>query len=255
MKRGAPNHPKMHRLALALKSPLYSAVGLLEMLWHYAGAYTPRGDIGIVDDEHIAKGVDWRRKPAALIEMLVNTKWLDLDAQHRLIVHDWPDHADDVVRKKLARMGLDFLPVYSRRRSIVRSSVSQRSVSGQSASDVHARLGYGSGNGNGTGRAGPPDDGNPLAADYERVLLAWPDDKRGVDLGMQFWLSLIDCGELTSENLPAVFEGLERWKTSDLWHRDGGKYIPAIANAQGTGWLQKRAWKDYPKQFIQEANW
>jgi hypothetical protein len=88
---------------------------------------------------------------------------------------------------------------------------------------------------------------NELYSEYDEFVKRWPDDKRGVDLGAQMWISLVDSKEITGANVPEVFAGLERWKGSDLWRRDNGKYIPAIANPQGTGWLQKRSWKDQPK--------
>ena len=61
------------------------------------------------------------------------------------------------------------------------------------------------------------------------------------------WISLVDSGEITGGNIGDVLDGLERWKGSEAWQKDNGKYIPAIANTQATGWLQKRAWKDHPK--------
>jgi hypothetical protein len=82
---------------------------------------------------------------------------------------------------------------------------------------------------------------------YRDFLRCWPDDKRGVDLGSQWWISYIDDGTITEDNVHEVFEGLERWKASELWARENGRYIPALANSRGTGWLQVRAWKDWPK--------
>ncbi len=96
---------------------------------------------------------------------------------------------------------------------------------------------------------------NSLAGEYMRLVEAWPDDRRGVDLGAQVWISLVDSGEITAAGLQEVFAGLERWKLSELWQKSNGKYIPAIANPQGTGWLQKRAWKDHPKPAATEENW
>lgn len=88
---------------------------------------------------------------------------------------------------------------------------------------------------------------NELYSEYDELVKRWPADKRGVDLGAQMWISLVDLKEITVANLCEVFAGLERWKGSELWRRDNGKFIPAIANPQGTGWLQKRAWKDQPR--------
>jgi uncharacterized protein YdaU (DUF1376 family) len=88
---------------------------------------------------------------------------------------------------------------------------------------------------------------------YHELPKRWGESKVGIDLGMQVWISLVDSGEITEANVHEVFEGLERWKNSELWAKENGRYIPAIANPQGTGWLQKRAWKDYPKQAVKDS--
>jgi hypothetical protein len=51
----------------------------------------------------------------------------------------------------------------------------------------------------------------------------------------------------------AVMMGLERWKKSDDWNRDGGRYIPMPAT-----WLRQRRWEiedktDQPK--LQSGAW
>jgi hypothetical protein len=78
---------------------------------------------------------------------------------------------------------------------------------------------------------------------YEELVEAGPTDRREVDLGAQIWIQLVESREITGANVAEVFAGLERWKASEQWRKDNGKYIPSIAK-----WLQKRAWKDYPKQ-------
>ena len=99
-------------------------------------------------------------------------------------------------------------------------------------------------------RALAPDEA--LYSRYEEFLQKWPADRRGVDLGAQMWISLVDSGEITDANIESIFDGLERWKASEAWQKDNGKFIPAIASPHGTGWLQKRSWKDYPKPATEE---
>lgn len=103
MKRGTPHHKKMHALADVLGVRLNMAVGIMEMLWHYAGEYIPEGDIGSVPDKEIARAVDWSGKPKRLVDALVSTGWVDKHPKYRLVIHDWEDHAENSVRKKLGR--------------------------------------------------------------------------------------------------------------------------------------------------------
>lgn len=103
MKRGGPDHPKMKGLARKLKVPRYSAVGLCELLWHWAAQYALAGDVGRHSDEDIAEAVHWDREPAELIQAMIEVGLLDEIDEHRLIIHDWPEHCEDSVHIKLAR--------------------------------------------------------------------------------------------------------------------------------------------------------
>ena len=103
MKSGTPFHPKVRKLARTLGLPLFSAVGILEMLWHYAEKYAPAGDIGKFDDQDIVDAVDWPEEPAKLVAALVDARLVDTCDCHRMIIHDWQDHCNDAVHMKLAR--------------------------------------------------------------------------------------------------------------------------------------------------------
>ena len=93
------------------------AVGILELLWHFTAEFAPQGNIGKFSDYAIAKAVGWEKhsgKAGVTTELwlssaLVTSKWLEPHSIHRLIVHDWPDHSDQSVARKLARQKLDFV--------------------------------------------------------------------------------------------------------------------------------------------------
>ena len=108
MKRSAWGHPKLERLALELGVPMYAAIGILESIWIWAGKFTPRGDLGRYPDDLIARAIQWDGDATALIEALVASGWVDRSDQLRLVIHDWRHHADEAVRKQLARDGLSF---------------------------------------------------------------------------------------------------------------------------------------------------
>lgn len=112
MKKGTPRHPKMYKLAEALNVPLYAAVGIMQMLWEHAGAHTPQGDIGSLPDAAIAQSVQWTKKTGILVQGLVDSKWVDEVPEHRLVIHDWPDHCERSVKQFLDYHGKDFLPYY-----------------------------------------------------------------------------------------------------------------------------------------------
>ena len=59
MKRGTPDHPKVYELCELLKCDRPTAIGYLELLWHFAAKYAPQGDIGKYSDERIEAALDW----------------------------------------------------------------------------------------------------------------------------------------------------------------------------------------------------
>lgn len=99
----------MLRLAKELKIPWPHAVGIIELLFHATARYAPRGNIGKCDDRWIAATVGWKQRPEKLISALILVGWLDRDPEHRLLVHDWSDHADQSVRKTLKYQKTDFV--------------------------------------------------------------------------------------------------------------------------------------------------
>ena len=114
MKRGTPRHPKTQELADVLGISLYAAVGLLELLWHFAAEFSPRGDVGKFSDKRIEAALHWDGKTGALIAAFVATGWLDSVSEYphiRLLVHDWQDHCEQSVEKKLKRANESFLSI------------------------------------------------------------------------------------------------------------------------------------------------
>jgi hypothetical protein len=109
MKRSAFNHRKIKRLAKLIRQPLWAARGLAESLWHVTAAHARRGNIGILTDKEIAEEIGWEGKPKALIDALVAAELVDKCSVHRLLVHDWAEHADRSIGLALKREGKDFV--------------------------------------------------------------------------------------------------------------------------------------------------
>jgi hypothetical protein len=91
-----------------------TAVGTLELLWHFAAEFAPQGDIGKYDDRRIEAALDYlphgQRKTGLLIAALTESKWLDKDALTRLKVHHWADHCQSNTVQRLAKKGLTVFP-------------------------------------------------------------------------------------------------------------------------------------------------
>lgn len=103
VKRGGPQHRKIRRLARLLGVRRHAAVGLVEMVLHATARERPRGDIGAFTDEDIAEELDWVEDPQVLVQALEAAGFLDAHAEHRYVVHDWPEHCEDAVHTALCR--------------------------------------------------------------------------------------------------------------------------------------------------------
>lgn len=110
MKRKAPDHPKMKALARRMKIALCTANGIMERLWHHCGDYTPDGGIGKLTDLEIAEAcaIPTDMDAADLVLGMLDTGWLDPMENCRLFVHDWPDHCEDSINRKIAKDHLFF---------------------------------------------------------------------------------------------------------------------------------------------------
>jgi len=106
--RAVPDHPKFADLKARLNRPKYVALGCLEAIWHFAGRFTPQGNIGKYTDHAIEAWVEWDGAPGELIDALRGAGWIDTDPVHRLLVHDWAQHADKATKQSLGRVKLKF---------------------------------------------------------------------------------------------------------------------------------------------------
>ena len=104
---------KFRRLVRALSMALdcskevakVRAVGHLELLWHLTIDVAKRGDIGKLDDIEIADEIGWDGDAEEIIEILILTGWIDRDERHRLVIHDWHEHAPTFIKKNIHRAG------------------------------------------------------------------------------------------------------------------------------------------------------
>jgi hypothetical protein len=109
MKSATTGLLKFKRLQRLLGESKRGVVGLLELLWQETTRQAPRGDIGRFSNEEIAILCDWDGDPDRLIEALIETNWLDIHSEHRLIIHDWADHAPQWLRNCLKAKRSDFV--------------------------------------------------------------------------------------------------------------------------------------------------
>jgi len=110
MKKELIVHPKMSHLADELSVCVYSAVGLIEMLFHVPTQFPDvrAGNVGKFTDAEIAELLNWNLDPQRLVGAMRDTGWLDPDDEHRLIIRDWSEHSPSFVDRWLTARRMDY---------------------------------------------------------------------------------------------------------------------------------------------------
>ena len=108
MKAGTPEMMKFKKLQKRLGESTRGIVGLLDLLWQRTTKECPAGDIGRFSNEEIAILCDWEGDPDELVTHLVETRWLDTSTEHRLVVHDWHEHAPTYLKGAFASSNKSF---------------------------------------------------------------------------------------------------------------------------------------------------
>lgn len=103
MKSTTPELMKFKRLQRRLGESTRGVVGMLELLWIGTAKNCPRGDIGRFSNEEIAIMCDWEGDADLLVDALLETGWVDPCENHRLVIHDWAEHAPKWVRGNVIR--------------------------------------------------------------------------------------------------------------------------------------------------------
>lgn len=100
---------KFLKLKRRLALSHWQTVGLLESLWLFTQVNTPHGDIGRYSNEDIAAAIEYEGDPDALIQHLVECRWLDNSELYRIVVHDWHQHAPNYIKGSVASSGGQFV--------------------------------------------------------------------------------------------------------------------------------------------------
>ena len=106
MKMNTTRSPKFLRLMALSGLGRAASAGTLELLWLFVMDQSPAGDVGKWSDDEIEAELDWKGEPGALINALVDSRWLDRCQKNRLVVHDWADHLPEFIKKRVKRDNL-----------------------------------------------------------------------------------------------------------------------------------------------------
>lgn len=103
MKHQTPDSMKFRKLARRLGLRLYEAVGVLELLWLFAVANAPDGNLTEFSPHQIGDWMEWPRDPGELVAAMVETGWLELN-DAGMVVADWEticrDYQEPIGRRR-----------------------------------------------------------------------------------------------------------------------------------------------------------
>lgn len=105
VKREAFRHPKTLDLAARLQLPHAYAFAHVCYMLNAAADIAAQGNIGKWPNGVIARSSEWIGDPDAFVTALTTSGWLDAHPRPdvRLLIHDWPEHAERFVKAKLVR--------------------------------------------------------------------------------------------------------------------------------------------------------
>lgn len=239
MKRGTPEHYKTMRLAAELECSRPEAMGLLEGLWHFTARSCPQGNIGRCTNREIALGCYSDRDGDEIVRAFVAAGWLDESDEHRLVVHDWHDHAEEAVKKLLERRGVPFLSLSGKRRDMSRKRRDMSSAKGETCRAPARGKGKGLGKGKGSVSEGEC-RGETIPLDLEAEFeTRWKRYVRrdGKQAALKAWLALDPDAELL-EKIDAALE----WQCKlPGWLKEGGQFAPHFST-----YLNQARWQDEP---------
>lgn len=74
--------------------------------------------------------------------------------------------------------------------------------------------------------------------DFEQLFYSYPENRRGSKAtGFEAFRMEI----ASPEDFDTAIQNLEAWKNSDQWRKDGGQYVPFLAN-----WIERGIWQTRP---------
>jgi hypothetical protein len=226
VKRGGPSHPKTLRLALHCQIPVYAAVGLLELLFHFTAQYAPAGDVGRFSDAEIEHALGWDGAAGRLIAGLRTAQYVEPSDVYRLVVHDWHEHADQAVQRALSRRGAIFITQRKPKRKVTSHCLA--------SALAPASLARGNGNGNGSPEGKGESEGKTPPADFATWYAAYP-RKRAPEDARRAW----EATRLARPPLADLLRVLGLQRASPDWMRESGQFVPYPAT-----YLRAHSWAD-----------
>jgi len=241
-------HHKTYALAAALKVERFAAVGLVVSLWTWAVIHAQDGDLSKYPDEAIASACMWKKKPETLLNALKATGFMT----DNMMIHDWEEYAGKLIdrREANARRNREARARANTKKEKGDAPKASRDTPKDIQQEHHERITSASRDG-----ATVPNLTIPNHTSIPPIVpqgTATRSQKAAMDAMFDdFWAaypkkvakatakSAFLKHKPTLELVEKMIAGIEKYKKTDQWTRDGGQYIPHAAT-----WLNQKRWED-----------
>jgi hypothetical protein len=104
------NHPKTMKAARLARCSRKEVLIDLHYLWWWSLDYAESGDLTRFAHDELEAVMEWEGEPGLLVAALIDAGFLEVTEDHRLLIHDWAEHAGKLIamrehdrnRKRLA---------------------------------------------------------------------------------------------------------------------------------------------------------
>jgi hypothetical protein len=241
-KPGFISHPKFRRLVYILNVPVPHALGYVECMW---GVCYDRGDPLLGDTIDVELAAQWPGEKGELFKALLECRFIDQIDHDRYQVHDLLQNCPDYVRKRMERERTRKHAYAHRQRPFTAAWRSEADDANQNGELGGQRPPNCDDNQTLADLGSPPSPAQPAlpaadgskAANDRRFATFWtayPRKDKKVDSRKAFGRLKVDDALLA-----VMLAALERFRSSDDWMKDGGRFIP-----HPTAWLNGRRWED-----------
>lgn len=238
---GFLDHPKTLRFCGLMQSP-EAGIYLLR-LWRWAVRSAPDGDLGGMEPYDVEIAVQYRALDGKCFGAMVTAGFIDAGPE-ALTIHNWQIRTGGAIRRMASKA--------ERLRQKRTDNIPTRSGDVAGVSPVHSGDDPPSPVQSSQDKARSEPPGPPAGAGdpagrvsypeyFETAWNAYPKRRGTRHNAARAWAQL-----KPRPVLAAVVAGIEAWKLSPDWAKDGGDFIPAMS-----AWLRARGWETEPPRRVQ----
>lgn len=252
------DHRKLLQCADALNVEPVKLMGMLISLWLWALDNAPDGNLSGISEKTIARVMYYpEKKAASLVKTLVAENWLE-QKDGVLAIHDWSEYAGRLMERREKDRARKKSTAPKKKAEVHGNSAGiPPEIQGKSPeipalpylTVPNRTLPNHTKPSSSTDTASHALPGTPPAQASASVSVgkyfsefweAYP-CKIDREAAYQTWITVV----LDEQTVWTIMDALNRWKRSDQWTEDGGRYIPRAAK-----FLEQRHWESPPAEAI-----